>query len=94
MIIETGAVDFRSSLGVLLKQVQHQHDIIVITKRGKPVAALIDVRLFKQIQRMAARFDGLCARVEAGFAQTSVVEGAAEIEMVCKAERLQLRDLK
>ena len=94
MIIETGVVNFRSSLGVMMKLVQLQHDSIVINKRGKPVAVLVDIRLFEQIQRMATRFDGLCARVEAGFAQTPAVEGVAEIDVACKAERTQLRDLK
>ena len=94
MIIETGALNFRSSLGVMLRQVQHQHDSIVINKRGKPVAVLVDIRLFEQIQRMATRFDVLCARVEAGFAQTPAAEGFAEIEIVCKAERTKLRVLK
>jgi prevent-host-death family protein len=91
MIIETSAGDLRKSLGELLEQVQYRHDSIVINKRGKPVAVLIDVPLFKQVQRMRDRFDGLCTRVAIGFAQMSATEGVVEINVVCNDERSRLR---
>ncbi len=94
MVIETSVADFKAGLGVMLKQVQYRHDCIVINKYGKPVAVLVDVASFERIRRMASRFDGLCARVEASFAKTPAVEGAAEIDAACKAVRSQLRVLK
>ena len=94
MLIETSVADFKAGLGVMLKQVQCRHDSIVINKDGKPVAVLVDVASFERIQRMASRFDSLCARVEAGFAKTLVVESAAEIDAACKAVRSQLRVLE
>ena len=80
MISETSAVAFRQNLGEMLNQVQYRHDSIVINKDGKPVAALVDARLFARIRRMQARFDALCQRIEAGFADTPEGEGLAEID--------------
>lgn len=81
MINETTAVAFRQNLGEMLNQVQYRHDSIVINKDGKPVAALVDARLFARIRRMQARFDALCLRIEAGYAETPEVEGLAEIDV-------------
>ncbi|MHB1353633.1 MAG: type II toxin-antitoxin system Phd/YefM family antitoxin [Thiobacillus sp.] len=80
MINETSAVAFRQNLGEMLNQVQYRHDSIVINKDGKPVAALVDARLFARIRRMQARFDALCQRIEAGYAETPEAEGLAEID--------------
>lgn len=91
MIIETSAENLGKNLDELLEQVQCRHDSIVINKRGKPVAVLVDVPSFKQMQRMANRFDGLCTRAAVGFAQTPATGAVAEINMVCKDERSRLR---
>ncbi len=80
MISETNAVNFRQNLGDMLNQVQYRHDSILINKDGKPVAALVDARLFARIRRMQARFDTLSQRIEAGFAGTPEAEGLAEID--------------
>ncbi len=80
MINETSAVTFRQNLGEMLNQVQYRHDSIVINKDGKPVAALVDARLFARIRRMQGRFDALCQRIESGFANTLEAEGLAEID--------------
>jgi prevent-host-death family protein len=80
MITETNAVNFRQNLGDMLNQVQYRHDSILINKDGKPVAALVDARLFARIRRMQARFDALSQRIEAGFSGISEAEGLAEIE--------------
>lgn len=63
----------------MLNQVQYRHDS-VINKDGKPVAALVDARLFARIRRMQARFDALCESIAAGFADTPEAEGLAEID--------------
>ena len=80
MISETSAVAFRQNLGDMLNQVQYRHDTILIKKDGKPVAALVDARLFERIRRMQARFDSLCQRIEAGYARVPEAEGLAEID--------------
>jgi prevent-host-death family protein len=91
MITETSAVNFRQNLGEMLNQVQYRHDSIVINKDGKPVAALVDARLFARIRRMQERFDALCQRIEAGFADVPEAEGMAEIEAAITRDRAQTR---
>jgi prevent-host-death family protein len=93
VITETSAVSFRQNLGEMLNQVQYRHDSVVINKDGKPVAALVDARLFERIRRMQGRFDALCQRIEAGFAQLPEAEGLAEIEAAIASERAQVRAL-
>lgn len=89
MIIETNAVAFRQNLGEMLNQVQYRHDSVVINKDGKPVAALVDARLFERIRRMQQRFDALCQRLEAGFAKLPEGKGLAGIDAAVAAERAQ-----
>lgn len=90
MIIETSAVAFRQHLGEMLNQVQHHHDSVIINKDGKPVAALVDARLFERIRRMQGRFDALCQRIEAGFAALPEGDGLAEIDASASAERARV----
>ena len=87
MITETSAVNFRQNLGEMLNQVQYRRDSVVISKDGKPVAALVDARLFERIRRMQERFDALCKRIEAGFAAVPEADGLAEIDAAVAAER-------
>ncbi len=87
MISETNAVTFRQNLGEMLNQVQYRHASIIIKKDGKPVAALVDARLFERIRRMQSRFDDLCQRIEAGYAEVPEAEGLAEIDAVIAETR-------
>ncbi|MBE7422754.1 MAG: type II toxin-antitoxin system Phd/YefM family antitoxin [Zoogloeaceae bacterium] len=87
MITETNAVAFRQNLGEMINQVQYRHDSVIINKDGKPVAALVDARLFERIRRMQGRFDALCQRLEAGFANLPEEKGLAEIDAAVAAER-------
>jgi len=91
MITEISAVNFRQNLGEMINQVQYRHDSVIINKDGKPVAALVDARLFERIRRMQSRFDALCQRIEAGFANVPEAEGMAEIETAIELERQQVR---
>lgn len=87
MIKETNAVAFRQNLGEMLNQVQYRRDSILISKDGKPVAALVDARLFERIRRMQARFDALAARLASAYAEVPVDVGLAEIDAAVLAER-------
>ena len=80
MITETSAVAFRQNLGEMLNIVQYRRDSVVITKDGKPVAALVDAALFERIRAMQDHFDALCGRIAKGFAEVPVKVGLAEIE--------------
>jgi prevent-host-death family protein len=94
MITQTSAVTFRQNLGEMLNQVQYRHDSIVINKDGRPVAALVDARLFERIRRMQARFDALCQRIESGFSNVSEEDGIAEINAAIELERALARTPK
>ena len=89
MIRQTNAVAFRQNLGEMLNQVQYRRDSVVINKDGKPVAALVDARLFERIRRMQARFESLCQRLESGFAAIDEAEGMAEVDKAVKQDRAQ-----
>ncbi len=87
MISETSAVNFRQKLGDMLSRVQYRHDSIVINKDGKPVAALVDARLFERIRRMQGRFDALSERIEKGFSSIPQEQGLAEIDAAVADDR-------
>lgn len=92
VITQTSAVTFRQNLGEMLNQVQYRHDSVVINKDGKPVAALVDARLFERIRRMQARFDALCERIEAGYSGVAEEIGMAEIDAaIAEDRRVQAR---
>ena len=91
MITETSAVTFRQNLGEMLNRVQYRRDSVVINKDGKPVAALVDARLFERIRRMQDRFEALCGRIEAGYAGVPEFEGLKEIEAAVDQERQAAR---
>ncbi|MDO8349608.1 MAG: type II toxin-antitoxin system Phd/YefM family antitoxin [Gallionella sp.] len=91
MITQISAVTFRQNLGEMLNQVQYRHDSVVINRDGRPVAALVDARLFERIRRMQARFDALCLRIESGFSNVPEAEGIAEINAAVELERALTR---
>ncbi|MEX1213609.1 type II toxin-antitoxin system Phd/YefM family antitoxin [Saccharospirillum sp.] len=87
MISEINAVQFRQNLGEMINQVQYRHDSILINKGGKPVAALVDARLFERIRKMENRFNELAHRLETGFRDVSEEDGIAEIERAVQEVR-------
>lgn len=87
MITETSAVAFRQNLGDMLNQVHYRSDSIVINKDGKPIAALVDARLFARIRRLQSRFDELSRRLAQGFEGQPEEEGLAEIDAAVQAIR-------
>ena len=87
MITEVSAVNFRQNLGEMLNQVQYRNDNIVINKDGKPVAALVDAKLFARIRRMRDRSDELTNRLASDSAKIPAEEGMAEIDAAVDAER-------
>ena len=91
MITETSAVAFRQNLGEMLNIVQYRNDSILIKKDGKPVAALIDAKLFERIRRMQDRFDALSERLALDFSAVPEAEGLAAIEAVTSAVRLEMK---
>lgn len=84
MIRKSTAVAARQNLGDLLNQVQYRSDSVLITKDGKPVAALVDVELFERIRRMREDFLSLTDRIGQSYvgvdpevAQREIAEAVA-----------------
>lgn len=91
MITETSAVAFRQNLGEMLNLVQYRRESILIKKDGKPVAALVDARLFERIRRMQERFDALCDRLAHDFSKVPEAEGLAAIGAAASAVRQEMK---
>jgi prevent-host-death family protein len=91
MITETSAVAFRQNLGEMINQVQFRKDSIVITKDGRPVAALINAKLFERIRRMQERFDALSARIAEAYANVPEEEGMGELKRVAAEVRAEMK---
>jgi len=94
MITEKNAVDLRQNLDEMLNLVQYRHDTVLINKNDKPVAALINVRLFNRLRRMQACFDALRERIETGYEGIDEGEGNAEIEAAVELERREQQKLR
>lgn len=90
MITETSEVALHQNLADLLNQVHFCGDSIVISKGGKPIAALVNARLFARIRRLQLqrRFDELRERLAQGFSGVPDEEGLAEIDAAVQAVRL------
>jgi len=87
MMIQASAVAFRQNLGEMLNQVQYRQDHVLISKDGKPVAALVDMKLYERIRRQRSRFDALSERLAAGFAGQPMAQGMEEIEAAIRDQR-------
>ncbi|EIJ33710.1 type II toxin-antitoxin system Phd/YefM family antitoxin [Thiothrix nivea] len=68
MLREAPAMTVRQNLGELLNEVQYKRDQIVITKAGKPVAALIGIPLFERLQQMEQEFARMTKHMQQAFA--------------------------
>jgi prevent-host-death family protein len=68
MICKFTAVAAHENFGDLLNLVQHGRDSVLITKDGKPVAALVGVEMFERIRRMRKDFLSLTDRIGQGYA--------------------------
>ncbi len=79
MIRKSTAVAARQNLGDLLNQVQYRNDSVLITKDGKPVAALVDVDLFERIRRLREDFQQLTDAI--GQSYVGVDPASAEREI-------------
>ncbi len=87
MITEVSDIHLRQNLGTLLNQVEDRKDSILISKDGKPVAALVDAELFARINRIRDRFDDLADRIAEDYAQTPLEVGLAEVDAAVAAKR-------
>ena len=98
VIRKSTAVAARQNFGDLLNQVQYRNDSVLITKDGKPVAALVDVELFERIRRMREDFLSLTDRigqsyvgVDPGIAEREIAEAVAHARKTTKAAQPRKR---
>lgn len=62
MTVEVGLFEAKTHLSELVERVSVEHDDIVITKRGKPIARIVPFDLESPVERATALF--LAARLE------------------------------
>jgi prevent-host-death family protein len=87
MIKESTAMTLRQNLGELLNEVQYRRDRILITKAGKPVAALIDIDTFDKIRKLDEEFDRLRAELAQAFAKVPEADGTRLVDDAVRATR-------
>lgn len=80
MIREAPAMTVRQNLGDLLSEVQYRKGKVIITKAGKPVAALVDIALFERIRKLDEGFDRIREELARAFADVPEKEVEALIE--------------
>lgn len=87
MIREAPAMTVRQNLGELLNEIQYRGDSVVITKSGKPVAALIDIALFERLRTLDDEYARLRGDLAQGFSGLPEAQGQALIEEAVAAIR-------
>ena len=90
MLREATAMTVRQNLGELLNEVQYRHDEIVITKAGKPVAAMIDIALYKFLKQDSENFEHLWAKFSRGFKDMSEDQVMDEVTAIVKDVRREM----
>ena len=71
MISEAPAMTVRQRLGELLNEVQYRRRRVVITKAGKPVAALVDIGVFDRLRKLDEEFEHLRGKLAGAFSGCS-----------------------
>lgn len=92
MITSATAMTVRQRLGELLNEVQYRRGRIVITKAGKPVAALVDVETFERLRNMDEEFDRLRGEIADAFSGQSEAEVTSWVDEAVAATRTRPTD--
>ncbi|TPW11890.1 MAG: prevent-host-death family protein [Halothiobacillaceae bacterium] len=77
----------RQNLGELLNEIQYRQDQVLITKGGKPVAAMVDIALFDKIRLMHNEFDRLTLELSQAYQGESIEVAEREIATAVVAAR-------
>ncbi len=80
MFREAPAMTVRRRLGELLNEVQYRGDSILVTKAGKPVAAIIDIELFNRLRLLDREFDRLAEQLQGAYRDESPERVAADVD--------------
>lgn len=76
---EATATTVRENLDEILKQVQNRGESTVVTKHGKPVAALVNYALYERIRKLRESFTALTDKLGQVYADVPVATAEAEI---------------
>lgn len=87
MIREATAMTVRQNLGELLNEIQYRQDQVLITKGGKPVAAMVDIALFEKIRLMRNEFDRLTLDLAKAYQGESTEVAEREIAQAVAAAK-------
>ena len=87
MIRGAPAMTVRKNLGELLNEIQYRRDSVLITKGGKPVAALVDVELFERIRLLEAEFNPLTAQLAERYSEVDQRTTETEVDSAVRAVR-------
>jgi prevent-host-death family protein len=87
MIREATAMTVRQNLGELLNEIQYRQDQVLITKGGKPVAAMVDIELFDKIRLMRDEFERLTSDLAKTYQGESTELAESEIAEAVAAAR-------
>ena len=71
MLREATAMTVRNNLGELLNEIKYRKDSVLITKAGRPVAALVDAERFKRIQMLDDEFKRITDKLADAFSDYS-----------------------
>ena len=77
----------RQHLGELLNEVQYRRGKIVITKAGRPVAALVDIAMFERLRKLDEEFDRMRGEIAQAFADTTERDVQALTDEAVEAAR-------
>ena len=77
----------RQRLGELLNEVRYRRQQIVITKAGKPVAALVDIGVFDRLRKLDEEFESLRGKLAEAFSDYSEAEVDALVNEAVVAAR-------
>jgi len=84
-----GVTEARKKLSDIVDQVQHQGDTYLISRYGKPAAAVVPVEVYESWQRQREAFFDLIreSQKEAGLSPEEAERVAAETVAAIRAER-------
>lgn len=91
MIREAPAMTVRQNLGDLLSEVQYRKGKVIITKAGKPVAALVDIALFERIRKLDEEFDQMREELARAFSGMPGKQVEALVDEAVKQARTRRR---
>lgn len=77
----------RQRLGELLNEVRYRRQQVVITKAGKPVAALVDIGVFDRLRKLDEEFENLRGKLAEAFSDYPEAEVDALVNEAVVAAR-------